>query len=379
MSASPLAAASSGCVPAAQHQVEFFDSPVTPELWKVYEFATHSYGCTREFIEHFENPAGASLALVRSARADDRRAAFLFQQDPGGTARILGRLFAPPADLLGAFVNAVLERHQGVDRIATNFIDALPDPVVPGRPVLALSEAKELRAWLPATVEDYERTLDREFLKRVRYHERRFARECPSSRVVTLERDEIPRGWVADVVRLNRERMALKKTRSVFDERYEEGIFSVARAHGYVTVLRDGERLCAGSIIIRCGADAFAWVIGHDSSYDRFRPGTLCALAAIRHAVVRGVRTMHFLHGESDYKTAFGGKPVPLASYVILRSWAALKPEDVSRLLLKHSTLLARKVIDAADVPAERVLKRRAPIKTFLRDVAHRVGQAARP
>jgi CelD/BcsL family acetyltransferase involved in cellulose biosynthesis len=361
-----------------QVEVEFFDAPMTADLWEAYERATRSYGCTREFIEHFESPGAASLALIRSNRSGPPLGAFLFRRHPDRTISILGRLFASSVELLASFAEAVLERYPDVARIRTNFIDALPDAGMAGRPVLVVREASELRASLPAAVEDYERMLDRKYLKQVRYHERRFARECPASRVVTLEREEIPRAWVADVVRLNRERMALKKLRSVFDEHYEEGIFAVARAHGYVTALRDGERLGAGTVIIRCGDHAYAWVIGHDGAYAKYSPGTLCALAAIRHAIVRGVRTMHFLHGESSYKAALGGKPAPLASYLILRSWAMLRSDDISRLLVKHASLAARKAIRVADAPAERLLNRRDPIKTFLREIAHRVEQLAR-
>ncbi len=365
--------ATAGHLPGEPTHVEFFDPPMTPELWEVYEQATHSYGCTREFIEHFENPAGASLALVHPGPRGHIRAAFLFTLSQDRAVRVLGRFTAPPAELLGAFVDAVFARHRGMDRVDTNLIDALPDPGVLGRPVLALRPATELRISLPDSVEEYQRTLDKDFLKRTQRYERRLSRECPSSRFTTLERGEIRRSCVADVVRLNHERMASKGTWSILDEHYENGIFSVARAHGYLTALLDGDRMCGGVIVIRCGADAFTWVIGHDNAYSMHRPGRLCQLAAIRHCIARGVRTLHFLHGESDYKKQFGGKPAPLASYVVLRSWAALRPDDVTRLLWTRSEVSVRKLIDVADAIAARALARKEPVKSFARDVVRRV------
>ena len=147
-------------------QVEFFDPPMTPELWEVYEQATHSYGCTREFIEHFENPAGASLALVRLGPRGHVWAAFLFKLSQDRTVRVLGRFTAPPAELLGAFVDAVFARHRGMSRVDTNLIDVLPDSGGLGRPALALRPAVELRISLPDSVEEYQLSLDKDFLKR---------------------------------------------------------------------------------------------------------------------------------------------------------------------------------------------------------------------
>jgi CelD/BcsL family acetyltransferase involved in cellulose biosynthesis len=378
MIASPLPLAPAPLVPAEQIQVEFFESPLTPELWAAYEAATHSYGCTREFLEHFESPASATLALVRSTPAGHVRAAFLYQLLQGGVVRVLGRFFAPSAEHLGGFAAALFARHGGVTRIETDSIDALSEPRVLARPVLALREIKELRIPLPGSVEGYERMLHGSFLKRTQVRERRLAREHPSTRVVTLERDQISRALVADVVRLNRERRASKNGESVFDEHFEEGIYSVARAHGYATVVRDGDRVCAGVINVRCGADAFFWVNGHDNGYNKFSPGTLCLLASIRYCVARGVRTFHLLDGESDYKKEVGGRPARLASYVVLRSWAALKPRDVTKLFLKHSERAARSTIDVADAVGERVFKQRAPVKSFARDVVHRMRRIGR-
>jgi CelD/BcsL family acetyltransferase involved in cellulose biosynthesis len=346
---------------------------MTPELWEVYEQATHSYGCTREFIEYFEDPAGASIALVRPAPRGHVRAAFLFKMSQDRSVRVLGRFTAPPAEILGAYVDAVFARNRAMRRVDTGLIDALPDPGTLGRPVLAQHTATEMRISLPDSVEEYQLSLDKDFLKRTQRFEHRLSHACPSSRFVAVEREEIPRSWVADVVRLNHERMDSKRTQSVLDVHYEEGIFSVARAHGCLTALLDGDHVCAGVIAIRCGTDAFAWVVGHDNAYGSYRPGKLCQLASIRHCIARGVRTLHFLHGESRYKKELGGKPASLASYVVLRSWAALRPDEVTRLLWTRSEASARKLIDVADAIAARALDRKEPVKSFARDVARRV------
>ena len=145
-----------------------------------------------------------------------------------------------------------------------------------------------------------------------------------------------------------------------------------------MTVLLDGERVCAGAVRIRCGTESFAWVLAHDDAYASFRPGKLCALASMRHLIGRGVRTHHLLHGDSPYKRELGGEPAPLASYLVLRSWAALRTGDVGRLALKRSALLGRRAVEAADAFAARVLKRHEPIKSLARDMVHRAQRLAR-
>jgi CelD/BcsL family acetyltransferase involved in cellulose biosynthesis len=346
--------------------VTFLGPPITPELWDIFERIQHSYGCTREFIQYFEDPSGATLAQV--GPAGEVRGAFLYRCERG-TAYVLGRFFAAPTECLAAFARAVFARHPDVARIQTDIIDAIPGLRRLGQPALTLREGLELRIPLPATVEEYERSLEPSFLRRAQYHERRLARRYPATRITTVEGAAIPRSWIADVVRLNHERRASKGSVSVFTRRYEEGIASVARARGEVTVLRDGERVCAGVINVRTGPDAYFWVIGHDSAYGKFSPGTLCLLASIRHCIAEGVRTFHLLQGESEYKRAVGGKPARLASYVVLRSWAASSPGDFRRALVTYTGRSMRAVIRAADRIAARPLGRDAPFSTLAREL----------
>jgi CelD/BcsL family acetyltransferase involved in cellulose biosynthesis len=296
---------------------------------------------------------------------------------PNGAAIVLGRFMAPAAEALGAFANGVFARHR-VGRVEIRSIDALVDPRATGRPVLAIEEAIESRISLPGSFADYERIVGKEFSSSTRYHLRRLARERPSTRFATLEGAQIPRSWIADVVQLNRDRMASREVASVFDERYEEGIARVARAHGYVTVLLDGSRVCAGVINILSGPEAFGWVTGHDDAYRRYCPGRLCQLEGIRHAIARGTRTFHLLHGDSPYKQELGGRSARLASYVVLRDWAWARPADAVRVCRSRFMRLARRSIKAGDRAAVRVLGGRTPLTSFVRRVVRRARRLAR-
>lgn len=354
-----------GPLPQTWH-VELFEAPFTPELWASYEKVTRSYGCTREFTEHFERPVGATLAFVRS---EGEEAAFMYRIHAEGSARVLGRFTAPSAGALGAFADAVFARHPGVRIVRTGLVDALPDVRVIGRPALTVREDVELRIALPSSVAEYERRLGKRFLSRARYYERLLARERPAARLTVHERDEIPRALVAEVVRLNRERVAAKGARSVFDEGYEEGISRVARAHGLAVILRDEDRVCAGAIDIHCGSEAFSWVVGYDATYARYHPGRLCDLEAVRRAIERGIRTYHLLHGDSRHKRDLGGQPARLASYAILRSWSAARPADVGRTCGVHIARLARRLIARADRWMARGYGR-TPLKALARAIA---------
>lgn len=358
-------------------RVELVSAPLSAEHWASYEAVNRSYTCTRAFIEYFERPSDPGLALVRDG-SNDVRAAFLFQYDGSASVRLLGRLFAPPPDAFRAFVEAVLARYPAANRVETDLLDAFAEPGVDGRPTLTVRKGVELRVPLGGAVEEYHRSLDPEFLRRSARHERKLFRSTPAARFSTLEDEGIPREWIAQIVQLNRARMSTKHTDSVFDAHYEEGIFTVARKHGCVTVLFDGERICAGAITIRCGPESFGWVLAHDEAYAGFRPGRLCALANMRHLAGRGVRTHHMLAGDSPYKRELGGRPVPLASYLVLRSWAALTPVEVGRLALARTALVARGAIAAADAVAARTLDRQGAVTSLARDVVHRGRWIAR-
>lgn len=356
-------------LPSDPHRVELFEAPLAPELWDTYERVTRSYGCTREFIEYFERPAAPTLALVRLREGGEVQGAFVFTRD-GAAVRVHGRFSAPSGEALAAFAEAIFSRHREVRRIETGLVDALPGRGPVQRPILVVGDATEMRVSLPATLPEYERTLSKDFVSRCRHDERRLARELPSARFETREGAEIPPRWISEVVRLNRERMASRKGRSVFGPEYEEGISRVARRHGCVTVLHDGARIYAGVVDIRCGTDLFGWVIGHDDAYGRFGPGRLVQLAAVRHCIAAGYRTIHLLHGESNHKQVFGARVAPLAEYVVLRSWTSLLPRDVAATLRNDAVRLARRHVHRVDAFAQRVLGRRgAPVKSFLQSL----------
>jgi CelD/BcsL family acetyltransferase involved in cellulose biosynthesis len=376
-----LSSGSSGLAapsPADSLRVELVQAPLTSDAWAAYEAATRSHACTRAFIEHFDRPARPELALVRSEPEGDPLAAFVFERDGAGSITMLDRYAAPPAAAFAAFVEAAFERYPDVARVRTELLDAFARPGPSGRPTLVLREEVELRVPLPERVEDYERSLETKFVRECRRYERRLARSAPGWVVETVEEKALPREWVADIVRLHRAHLAGKGIASAVDAHYEEGVFAVARRHGCATVLRDGDRIFAGVIHVRRGSEGIAWVLGVDDAYAAFSPGKLVMLAGIRHLVDHGAGVCRFLLGDALYKRQLGGRPVILASYLVLRSWRALRVEDAARVARKHTSLLARRAVGAADSVASRALNRPEPVLLVLRAVA-RAASRARP
>jgi CelD/BcsL family acetyltransferase involved in cellulose biosynthesis len=326
----------------ASLSVDFFESPLTPIIWGQFESAPNSaFGCAREYLEHFDDPSGAVVAFVRDKRIEHPRAAFLYTIR-GRTCRILGKLVSPRPVEFEAFLHAVLARHSMLTRVETGLMDAVPRTTSLSWPLLTSHVGCDIRMRLPADVPEFERTLEPKFLKRAHYYKRRFKREFPRSAIVAFERDQITSSLVSDIVRLNHERMRSKDAHSDISPDYERGILIAARAQGTAIVLRDGDRLCAGSIIIRNGDHASLWVIAHDNQYSKFSPGVICAFAGILHSIERGASLYHFLWGESPYKISLGGSPHPIASYVVLRSWRSLRPSDLWRAAVAQARRLAR-------------------------------------
>jgi CelD/BcsL family acetyltransferase involved in cellulose biosynthesis len=89
---------------------------------------------------------------------------------------------------------------------------------------------------------------------------------------------------------------------------------------GIVGVLTIGGHVCAGSISYRNGSVISARFLAHDSSYDLYRPGFLCAFLMCSECAERGFRQFNFGWGKEAYKFRLGAQPRTLSDVLIYRT-----------------------------------------------------------
>lgn len=298
--------------------VRFHEGPLTDDLWGAYEQANRSFACTRAWLGRFDDPAGATLATVGES-------AFLYGVG-GETARLLGRLAPARGEDLGAFCDALFARHPEVRRIETDVVEEIGDLGAVRRPVLVRRRLEDFRTDVSTRDEFESRFRSRgTMLKKFR----RLGREHPGFRLEVQVGPAVDRARLADVVRLNRDRMAARGATSGIDESYEERMFQVAREIGYLVLLWDGDLLFAGSVVTRVGSDAFTWCNAHLDAYERYGPGQFALYLGVMTAIDMGCTRCHLLWGEGEHKRRLGFEPAPLAAYTVLRGWPALRGADV--------------------------------------------------
>ena len=203
---------------------------------------------------------------------------------------------------------------------------------------------------LSPSVADYESRLGRATRKSLRQHVSRVKRAFPSFEFEIFQRAEVRERDVRAIIELNRQRMAGKRRESTFDEAETWRLVRLAKARGFVSVVRIDGKLCAGSICLRIGEDYFSRVNAHDPAYDSFRLGTVCCYLGICAAIGEGGREYHFLWGRYAYKYQLLGEQRDLDSLTVFRSPFQLARHAVPVCRSAGKSLLRKARLGAAVV-----------------------------
>jgi len=129
---------------------------------------------------------------------------------------------------------------------------------------------------------------------------------------------------VRDILALSRSRIEAKKMKFGLDEADEARVVSLAKECGFVTVLRVGGQICAGTISYCVGSEYLAHMIGHDSRYDAYWVGALCCYTTICESISRGAKKFHMGGGRNEYKTRLLGVRRDMDRIDIYRSFGHL-------------------------------------------------------
>ena len=188
-------------------------------------------------------------------------------------------------------------------------LDALLTLLQPdGRTFVQTGETRCLRTTLPASWDDYKKSLGRTTRGKTARSLRRLQEALPRFRVSSPSDADVD-AHVEAMVRVNHARWGgnLRSARArfgrLFRAAYDRGCL---RLH----VAWDGERAIAGvaSFTDPVGGTYNLYQLGYDDAYAKFSPGKAVLGHAIRDAIERGYQVFDFLRGDEEYKASYAAE-----------------------------------------------------------------------
>lgn len=171
---------------------------------------------------------------------------------------------------------------------------------------------------LPATAEDYLKSLGAQTRKHLPYYLRRLRKEWGNGwRVEYASGDQIGEKSYRDLLSLNALRMGRKHRRSLWSPQISEHRWPLVRENGLLGSIFHEERLVAGTLSFTYGRDAYLVVIAHDPDEDRLNLGNISLWLTIEQLIAKGFQRYHLLWGSSPYKKQFGAVAHPLYEKIV--------------------------------------------------------------
>lgn len=304
------------------------------------------YACMPHF-RHYGDMEGVHTYVVRAG--DEALTVFLFRCN-GRQVQVLNEGIHISCEEADTFADYVFNVFQGTDIIRFRCVEADPGPHA--RPCLRVRSAQDLVLPLPATSEAYFSSLGASTKKMLRNRRNRLRRDFPGFAFRVHERDQASEHDVRAILEFNRQRMsAVDKANSV-DADEEERILRYVHDCGFVTTVTIDGQLVAGAINYRIGRHFSARILAHDSRFDEYRLGFICAYLTLCECIGQGASAnFYFGWGDDAYKFSLGAQPRPLCNMQLCRSRASRLRHAGSGLaiLLSGCTFQLRQaLLDAA-------------------------------
>ena len=280
------------------------------------------YGHIHSSLPFFRTSRPADSVSTYVAWKDGKPLTLLVFRRASGKVDVYNEMFVIAADEVCRFAHYIFKHFDDVDVISFKAVrtdmQRLPFP-------FQRHDAKE--NWeidLPATPEEYTARLGKATRENVKRYRRRLLRDHPSFEHQFQVAGEIDEQQVREIIELSRARITSKKMKFGMDEAEVMRIVRLAKECGFVTVLRIGGRVCAGTVSYCVGTEYLAEVVAHDSRYDAYWIGALCYYMTICESISRGAKKFHMGGGRNEYKTRLLGVRHDMDRIDIYRSYGAM-------------------------------------------------------
>jgi len=175
---------------------------------------------------------------------------------------------------------------------------------------------------LPASMDEYYSTLGSSTRQTIKNRRVRLMRDYPEAKFVAKFGPEIDEVIVDKIIQLNIERLKFKGRIPRIDNVYKDNLYKYSQYYGFAVYLEINGEIVAGNISTILNKGVFGRITAYNNSYSKYNVGELCAFYAIQMSIERGLKTFHFLWGESDLKKRLLAKPHVLFSYIVYRTYS---------------------------------------------------------
>lgn len=320
---------------------EFHRWPLPDYIWPALERCYRSSYCTESQLRISGSLTPRIEAWV--ARRDGCISAVILFDRYQDHVRVLNEVFVLSEKVLSDFAEAVFGLYPKLQviRVRAVKIDALPKQYIG----LSVDISDDYRLTLPASAEQWYRSLSARTREKLRYYLRRAQQRVPTFSFRTLVTNEFNLAQIKQIIQFNRARMQVKGKRFGMSATEEHQICQVMLERGQLSIIEIDDKPCAGLLCTSVGGEVFMHVIAHDPAYDDLRLGLLCCALTIEDAIAKGCQQFHFLWGRYDYKTRLGGEREPLAQVFLFRDLSALiqQPGDLMAYALASARSWVRR------------------------------------
>jgi hypothetical protein len=330
--------------------------------------------CVAEYFDIYDRPENVSTCQL-----DEPRHVVVFTVK-GATAEILNKVVDIEPDAVERVTTAIFRAHPQVHRIRAEI--KFP-PAELRRPARQLLRADDFVVTLPATIDEYNQSIGSTTRKHLRQYGNGLVRRHPDFALSTLERSEIPRELVDQVIAWHLERMRAKGVVSLWEETPDapEQLWRLLQAYGCALCGSIEGRYAAAQLLLFVGRDGWVHTVGFDSAYENEHLGLLMTSYSIAESIRRGCAQTHLTWGTDVYKRRLGAVPVPAYRVSIYRSrlWKTLYRRERWALLVKHRRDVYWKARTALTARLPHVARWCRGLKTRLREPGERSGPGRPP
>jgi len=163
---------------------------------------------------------------------------------------------------------------------------------------------------MPATMEDYLKSLGASTRKKIKLMQNHIARDLPDLKVRYIEKGDITLEDIKNIASLNWERMKSQGVVSDLDDIEIQVLheYEFTSDFGFLCVCEIDGKTIAGTINTVIEDHAFMHVIAHDSSYNKYSMGQIALVYATQYLIEqKKINCYHLLCGEQAYKFRHGG------------------------------------------------------------------------
>ena len=285
--------------------------------------------CVAEYFDIYDRPDN-----VHTCQLEEPRHVVAFTVK-GTTAEVLNKVVDIEPAAMERVVAAIFRERPEVHRVVA---EVKFPPGELRRPHRCLLRADDYVVTLPADQDAYDRMIGNTTRKHLRQYGNGLRRRYPDFALSTLEREEIPRELVEQVIAWHLDRMHAKGVVSLWEagEQQPEQLWRLLRAHGCALCGSIEGRCVAAQLLLFVGDDCWVHTVGFDRAYEDVHLGLLMTSYSIAESLRRGCARTHLTWGTDIYKRRLGAHPVPAFRVSIYRSrlWMTVYARERLELLV---------------------------------------------